>query len=109
VREREASIKLNKEQLGEITKQLDRIESEMMAKADSEDLEFKWAELVSTLDAVHEEVRVLKDDLKAVHGHIDLEHAFYEMTYKLEMIQDEVKELKDEVADVKSTAHNPAD
>jgi len=101
--------KTREKNLEEINQCLDRIELDLIRKAETDNLEFMWEELVASLEAIHDEVRVLKDDLEAVHDHIDLEYAFYEMASKLESIHDEVQELKDEVADVNRKGDDPAD
>ena len=81
---------------------LHRIELNLMDKLGSEDLEFKWDELVAKLEQIHDEVSEIKDGMDGVMDRFELEYELYQMTSKLEEIHDEMRELKDEVADVKS-------
>jgi hypothetical protein len=103
VQEREQYMdKTREEHLEQINQCLDRIELDLMAKPDSEDLEFKWEESVANLEAIHDDVIEVKDNLEDVMDSADLEYKFFQMTSKLEEIHDEMKELKDEVAGIKS-------
>jgi len=94
--------KTREKHLEEIGRCLDRIELGLMDKPDSEDLEFKWDELVAKLEDIQAEVTEIKDGLEGGMDRSELEFELFQMTSKLEEIHDEMKELKDEVADVKS-------
>jgi len=50
---------------------LHRIELNLMDKLDSEDLEFKWDELVAKLEQIHDEVIELKDEVSDVKSQVD--------------------------------------
>jgi DNA repair ATPase RecN len=103
VREREQHMeKTHEKHLEQINQCLDRIELDLMDKPDSEDLEFKWEELVAKLEQIHDEVTEIKDGMEGVMDRFELEYELYQMTSKLEEIHDEMRELKGEVADVKS-------
>ena len=94
--------KTREKHLEQINQCLDRIELDLMDKPDSDDLEFKWDELVAKLEQIHDEVSEIKDGMDGVMDRFELEYELYQMTSKLEEIHDEMRELKDEVADVKS-------
>jgi len=94
--------KTHEKHLEQINQCLDRIELDLIRKSDSEDLEFKWEELVAKLEQIHDEVSEIKDGMDGVMDRFELEYELYQMTSKLEEIHDEMRELKDEVADVKS-------
>jgi len=94
--------KTREKHLEQINQCLDRIELDLIRKPDSDDLEFKWEELVAKLEQIHDEVTEIKDGMEGVMDRFELEYELYQMTSKLEEIHDEMKELKGEVADVKS-------
>src|SRR5215210_7391700 len=101
--------KTREKHLEQINQCLDRIERDLMDKPDSEDLEFKWEELVADLGAIHDEVIEVKDNLACVMDSAELEYELFQIRTKLEEIHDEMRELKDEVADVKSQAEDLED
>ena len=94
--------KTREKHLEEINQRLDRIESDLMDKPDSEDLEFKWDELGAMLGNISFEVSEVKDNLACVMDSAELEYELFQMTTNLKEIHDEMKELRDEVADVRS-------
>jgi uncharacterized coiled-coil DUF342 family protein len=73
---------------------LQRIEEALYEKLDRDDLEFKWDELVTNLEAIHDDVIEVKDGLEDVMDRADLEYELFQMTSKLEEIHDEMKELR---------------
>ena len=101
--------KTREKHLEQISQCLDRIELDLMDKLDSEDLEFKWDELVCMLENISSEVSEVKDNLEGVMDRFELENELFQITSKVEEIRDEMRDLKDEVADVKSQVEDLAD
>ena len=94
--------KTREKHLEEIGRCVERIELDLIKMPDSEDLEFKWDELVAKLEDIQGEVTVTKDYLEGVMDRFELEYELHQLAFHLEEVRDEMRELKDEVADVKS-------
>src|SRR5215211_535629 len=63
--------KTREKHLEQINQCLDRIELDLIRKSDSEDLEFKWEELVAKLEQIHDEMRELKDEVADIKNQVD--------------------------------------
>jgi peptidoglycan hydrolase CwlO-like protein len=67
--------KTREKHLEQINQCLDRIELDLIRKPDSDDLEFKWDELVAKLEEIHDEMKELKGEVADVKSQIeDLEN-----------------------------------
>ncbi len=70
--------KTREKHLEEIRRCLDRIESGLMDKPDSEDLEFKWDELEWKLEDIQAEVTEIKDGLEGAIDRFELENGLFQ-------------------------------
>jgi len=64
-------MKIDERHPEHINQCLHQIELNLMDKLDSEDLEFKWDELVAKLEQIHDEVIELKDEVSDVKSQVD--------------------------------------